>query len=112
MEEARKLFRNKENTEFVIVTIPTMMAVVESERLAKSLKEENVPVNYIIINQILKEETSENFLKMKRKDQLRALKILEEDLELSQLRILKAPMIDLEVRGVPALRYFGSQVWN
>ena len=35
MEEARGLFRNKDTTEFVIVTIPTVMAVAESGRLAK-----------------------------------------------------------------------------
>jgi hypothetical protein len=35
MEEARQLFRNRDTTEFVIVTIPTVMAVAESGRLAK-----------------------------------------------------------------------------
>ena len=35
MEEARALFRNRDTTEFVIVTIPTAMAVAESGRLAK-----------------------------------------------------------------------------
>ena len=35
MEEARTLFRNRDTTEFVIVTIPTAMAVAESGRLAK-----------------------------------------------------------------------------
>lgn len=35
MEEARSLFRNKDTTEFVIVTIPTAMAAAESGRLAK-----------------------------------------------------------------------------
>lgn len=36
MEEARALFRNKDTTEFVIVTIPTAMAAAESGRLAKA----------------------------------------------------------------------------
>ncbi len=36
MEEARSLFRNKDTTEFVIVTIPTAMAAAESGRLAKA----------------------------------------------------------------------------
>ena len=29
-----------------------------------------------------------------------------------QLDIIQAPLFDLEVRGVPALQYFGSKVWN
>ena len=29
-----------------------------------------------------------------------------------ELDIVEAPLFDLEVRGVPALQYFGSRVWN
>lgn len=53
MEEARQLFRDKERTEFVIVTIPTVMAMSESERLAASLQKEQVPVKRIIVNQLV-----------------------------------------------------------
>lgn len=53
MEEARQLFRDKERTEFIIVTIPTVMAVAESERLATSLQTEEVPVKRILINQLV-----------------------------------------------------------
>lgn len=51
MEEARALFRNKQTTQFIIVTIPTVMAVAESCRLAGSLKAEGVPVNTLVVNQ-------------------------------------------------------------
>lgn len=56
MEEARKLFRDKERTEFVIVTIPTVMAMAESERLAASLEKERVPCKRIVVNQIVRHE--------------------------------------------------------
>jgi arsenite/tail-anchored protein-transporting ATPase len=52
MEQARGLFRNADTTQFVIVTIPTVMAVAESSRLAKALKIEHVPVRNIVINQV------------------------------------------------------------
>ena len=29
-----------------------------------------------------------------------------------ELDVVEAPLFDLEVRGVPALQYFGSRVWN
>jgi len=51
MEETRALFRDPETTEFVIVTIPTVMAVAESSRLAATLRSEAVPVRSILINQ-------------------------------------------------------------
>jgi hypothetical protein len=52
MAEARDLFRNEKSTEFVIVTIPTIMAASESCRLAVALRKESVPVKTIVINQV------------------------------------------------------------
>jgi arsenite-transporting ATPase len=52
MAEARDMFRNKDTTEFVIVTIPTMMAASESSRLADALRKDSIPVNKIVVNQV------------------------------------------------------------
>lgn len=51
-EEARELFRNPESTQFVIVTIPTQLAVSESARLAAALEAESVPVKTLVVNQV------------------------------------------------------------
>jgi anion-transporting ArsA/GET3 family ATPase len=48
----KELFRNKEATEFVIATIPTMLAVNESARLLKALRKENIPCKRIVVNQV------------------------------------------------------------
>lgn len=29
-----------------------------------------------------------------------------------ELEVVEGPLVDLEVRGVPALQYFGEQVWR
>lgn len=112
MEEARQLFRDPQRTEFIIVTIPTIMAASESARLAKSLTEENVPVRRILINQVIPESATSAFLITRRKDQERALKMLASDPGLSKLQLMRAPLFDLEVRGLPALQYFGDQIWK
>lgn len=52
------------------------------------------------------------YLKNKFRDQNRALQMIGEDPALKPLRILNSPMVDLEVRGVPALQYFGGVVWG
>lgn len=52
MEEAKSLFRNAETTQFIIVTIPTVMAAAESARLADALRKEGVPVQLMVINQV------------------------------------------------------------
>ncbi|XP_056696318.1 ATPase GET3B isoform X2 [Spinacia oleracea] len=68
MVQVRELFRDTDSTEFVIVTIPTVMAINESARLSASLKKENVPVKRLIVNQILPPSTSDcKFCAMKRK---------------------------------------------
>ena len=47
----RDLFRNKDMTEFVIATIPTMLGINESARLLKALRKEDIPCRRIIVNQ-------------------------------------------------------------
>ena len=52
------------------------------------------------------------YLKMKLKDQNKAMQILQESPSLRGLTQIQAPYVDLEVRGLPALQYFGSLVWQ
>ncbi|XP_039071952.1 ATPase GET3B-like [Hibiscus syriacus] len=113
MVKVRDLFRDADSTEFVIVTIPTVMAVSESSRLSASLKKENVPVKRLIVNQILPPSTSDcKFCAVKRKDQMRALDMVQRDPELSSLKLIQSPLVDLEIRGVPALKFMGDIVWK
>ncbi|KAL0002811.1 hypothetical protein SO802_016592 [Lithocarpus litseifolius] len=113
MVKVRELFRDTDSTEFVIVTIPTVMAVSESSRLHASLKKENVPVKRLIVNQIVPPSASDcKFCAMKRKDQSRALDLIRDDTELSSLELIQAPLVDLEIRGVPALKFLGDIIWK
>ncbi|KAB1208394.1 putative arsenical pump-driving ATPase [Morella rubra] len=113
MLKVRELFRDTNSTEFIIVTTPTVMAVSESSRLRASLKKENVPVKRLIVNQILPPSASDcKFCAMKRKDQMRALDMIQSDSELSSLALTQAPLVDVEIRGVPALRFLGDIIWK
>lgn len=113
MIKVRELFRDTTSTEFIIVTIPTVMAISESSRLCASLKVEDVPVKRLIANQILPPSASDcKFCAMKRKDQSRALDMIQNDPELSSLMLVQAPLVDVEIRGVPALQFLGDIVWK
>ncbi|KAL3618521.1 ATPase get3b [Castilleja foliolosa] len=113
MAKVRDLFRDSRTTEFVIVTIPTVMALNESSRLCASLRKEKVPVERLIINQLLPPSVSDcKFCEMKRKDQMRALDMIKKDSELSKLKLIESPLIDVEIRGVPALKFMGDIVWR
>ncbi|VFQ83631.1 unnamed protein product [Cuscuta campestris] len=113
MIKVRELFRDTSSTEFVIVTIPTVMAISESSRLCASLKKEHVPVKRLIINQVLPPSVSDcKFCAVKRKDQARALDSIGSDPELCSLMLVQAPLVDVEIRGVPALQFLGDIVWK
>lgn len=113
MVKVRELFRDTDSTEFVIVTIPTVMAISESTRLCASLKKEAVPVKRLIVNQIIPPSASDcKFCAMKRKDQMRALDMINDDPELASLTLIQAPLVDVEIRSVPALRFLGDIVWK
>lgn len=49
----KALFRDQGATEFIIATIPTVLGVNESSRLAHTLREEQIPCRRIIVNQII-----------------------------------------------------------
>lgn len=113
MVKVRELFRDRKTTEFVIVTIPTVMAISESSRLHSSLKKEKVPVQRLIVNQILPPSATEcKFCATRRKDQMRALEMIRSDRELASLMVMKAELTDVEIRGVPALKFFGDMIWK
>lgn len=112
IREVKQLFRDKKSTEFVIATIPTVLAVKESSRLIKALRKEDIPCRRIVVNQIIGEHTSERYLDMKLKDQARAMEYLEHDSQLSNLKCIMSPYLDLEVRGVPALKYLATRIWK
>lgn len=43
---------------------------------------------------------------------MRALDMIRSDPELSNLTLIQAPLVDVEIRGVPALRFMGDIVWK
>ncbi|XP_041990712.1 ATPase GET3B-like isoform X2 [Salvia splendens] len=113
MGRVRDLFRDPETTEFVIVTIPTVMAVNESSRLCASLRKEMVPVNRLVVNQLLPPSASDcKFCSMRKTDQRRALDKIKKDPELAKLKLIESPLVDVEIRGVPALKFMGDMVWR
>ncbi len=55
---------------------------------------------------------TDKFLASRRADQARAMQHMNEDPGLKGLQLVSGPLLDLEVRGVPALQYFASIVWK
>ena len=106
-----ELFRDQDSTQFVVVTIPTILAARESARLAGALRKEGVPLRTVVANQIVPEASAQQFLDTKRRDQAQAVAALLGSPLAAPLQVTLAPLLDLEARGVPALRYFASVAW-
>lgn len=43
---------------------------------------------------------------------MRALDLIKSDPELMGLTMVQAPLVDVEIRGVPALKFMGEMVWK
>ncbi len=108
MNVVRKLFRNQEKTEFIIATIPTIMAINESERLADHLKLEDIPVKNLIVNQIMPDNIECKFCSVRSEGQKQNLAYIHTLFE--EYRITEVPFFDKEIRGIEGLKRMGKVV--
>lgn len=51
MSSLTKVFEDRDTTSFVVVSIPTQLAVTESKRLLQALEQAHMPARHIVINQ-------------------------------------------------------------
>ena len=61
---------------------------------------------------MIAENATDQYLKLRLKDQKRSLDYIKASESLSALTLLVSPLLDAEVRGLPALQYFGQKLWN
>jgi len=110
MNIVRDLFKDETQTEFVIATIPTMMAINESERLKSQLNQEGISVNHIIINQIQNDNSNCSFCNVRSKGQRENLKYIQSKFE--DLTITSLPFYDEEIRGIESLTMMGLDIFK
>ena len=87
-------------TEFVMVTIPEEMAMVEMEGLAKSLSDLKIPSSHIVINMIIP-PTDCGFCATKRSEQKKYIEEIK--WKSSEHTVVLMPLLPYEVRGVMRL---------
>jgi len=118
MYDLEDLFSNPEQTEFLIVTVPTELAVRESVRLLNDLTFESpdfpIKVRNIVVNQVLRDDGSDvnTFLSHVSDGQAISLSNLEQALALVDRppRITKVRYLDTEPRGVFGLKILGDEL--
>ena len=132
----RERLKNAASTKFVVVTIPTILSVRESQRLMKELGEQSVCVSDLVINQCIYGGNGEEFSEsMKMYYDRRVLgqqrwihelkeacadvskseeyknNVGEGDGTANDVVVKEVPYYDVEMVGVPALGFLGSQTF-
>ncbi|MFX0014554.1 MAG: ArsA family ATPase [Promethearchaeota archaeon] len=110
VEIARVHLSDAKETEFVAVTIPTIMAVWETERLIRALFEVAFPITQIFINQIQPENPDCAYCRARFASQEITLQKIQ-DLY-SEFDLIKIPMFEYEIRGTKRLRELGSLLYQ
>ena len=99
---AQNVLADPTKTEFIPITIPTLMSIWETDRLIIALKEFNIACNTIIINQINPKNEGCIFCTKRHEQQTKLIadfKELYEDFQIKELE-----MFSTELRGINALK--------
>lgn len=109
MAIVRDLFRDEIQTEFIVATIPNMMAISESRRLVEELRKERIPVRHLFVNQVQPSNDGCTFCAARHKEQAANLQYISQTF--ARLQISTVQSFDREIKGAAALRAMGAQLF-
>lgn len=112
MTMLRDLILDSQRTQFVMVTIPTALAMAESERLIKALRKDGVACRNLIVNQVISDESAEKFVGRVIQGQGQCILELEAAGKEKNIAMTQLPYFDVEVRGLPALRALAAVAFS
>ena len=104
-------------TQFVVVTIPTSLAVAESKRLVTSLRGEGIRVSTILCNQIVADDAGPKYIDTRRMAQRQCINKMNNAATVSAaaadsmyptVEITEVPYVDTEITGIYGLRFFSN----
>lgn len=111
--ELQRLLTEPEVTDFIIVGIPSRLAVAECARLLSALVEQGVAVNHLIVNQIIKSGMTDSYIERLQAEQKRSMAAVDGGSSpLSSLSWSRVPFFNMEMRGVFPLKFLGGQVYS
>ncbi len=108
--EAKKLLSDPKKTHFNLVLIPEAMSILESERSLKTLQEYKIPVETIIVNQVVPRNTECKFCSERRNQQLKRLDEIERTFKGVEIKLLS--QFSSEVRGFPMLEKVAKALYE
>ncbi|EHP88568.1 TRC40/GET3/ArsA family transport-energizing ATPase [Methanotorris formicicus] len=102
IEKARRILSNPERTAFRLVVIPEEMSILESERAMKALEKYGIPIDAVIVNQLIPGDVECEFCRARRALQQKRLEMIKE--KFGDKVIAHVPLLKTEAKGVETLR--------
>ncbi len=96
-----KILFSKETT-FIPVLNPERLPIEETDRLVNSLKRMGLSTEVLLVNKILPENTRDEFLLVRKEQERKYMAEIEK--RFGDLRLVKIPLRERDVRGVEELR--------
>jgi len=103
VKKIESLLKDQSRCEFIAVTIPEDMAILETERLLNSLYSYGINVKQLVVNNVL-EKGDCAFCKERRKEQEKHINQIRK--KFSNLKMTILPLQPREVKGINALNNF------
>lgn len=110
IEQARKILSDKEKTHFNLVLIPEAMSIYESERSLNVLKEYGIPIETVVVNQLIPENRKCPFCTEKRKLQQERTKEIRN--KFKDYKLMEIPLHKEEVKGFGMLEKVGKELYS
>ena len=102
VQKLNTLIKNSQKSEFIAVTIPEAMGILETEDLLVSMRNIGIPCSHVVINMVIP-PTDCNFCSSKRNEQIDYIQHVDAKTEYEEYEIVKVPLYPHEIRGVENL---------
>jgi len=109
VKKIEDLLRDQNRCEFIAVTIPEDMAILETARLISNLGKYGIKVRQIVINNVVESDGCE-FCREKRKEQDKYINLIRG--KFNGLKTTIVPSCPHEIKGLKALADFKNQLFN
>jgi len=110
----KEILVDAETTSFCVVTVPTEVAMAETERLLDSLRDQGISTRHVVVNQVVDASGGPAYLQRLRKGQDATLaKLLGPAAgpDWAGVDVTRVAYFDMELRGVYPLRFFGERAF-
>ena len=107
LAEMGSALKDASQTQFVVVTIATNLAVSETTRLVRSLRDQDISVNAIVCNQMVAEDADSKYLSSRVGAQQSCIAQIKAAAP-ATVQVSEVPFSDTEVLGPFGLKFFAS----